>query len=167
MSVLLETSLGDLVIDLLCEEAPLACFNFLRLCMSKKMNNRLVIEVQKDHIARITSENVGDDWSVYKTKFFKSEISRRKFDRRGIVAMANTGPDQNASNFFITLMNQKIDSFYKKHTIIGFVAEEESGSVLDKINQVAVNCNFRPLQNIRIKHTVVIDDPFEGKEIDF
>lgn len=81
--------------------------------------------------------------------------------------MANTGPDQNASNFFITLTNEKIDSFYKKHTIIGFVAEEESGSVLDKINQVAVNSNLRPLQNIRIKHTVVIDDPFEGRESDF
>ncbi len=44
------------------------------------------------------------------------------------------------------------------------MAEEESGSVFDKINQVAVNSNFRPLQNIRIKHTVVIDDPFEGRE---
>ena len=81
--------------------------------------------------------------------------------------MANTGPDLNASNIFITLTNQKIDSFYKKHTIFGFVAEEESGSVLDKINQVAVNGNLRPLQNIRIKHTAVIDDPFEGREGNF
>ena len=32
MSVLLETSLGDIVIDLFCDQAPLACENFLKLC---------------------------------------------------------------------------------------------------------------------------------------
>ena len=32
MSVLLETTRGDLVIDLLTEEAPVACRNFLKLC---------------------------------------------------------------------------------------------------------------------------------------
>ena len=41
--------------------------------------------------------------------------------------------------------------------------------MLDKINSVFVNAedNFRPLQNIRIRHTMVIDDPFEGKETEF
>ena len=33
--------------------------------------------------------------------------------------MANTGPNLNASNFFITLGDEKIDSLYKKHTIFG------------------------------------------------
>lgn len=32
MSVILETSVGDLTIDLLVEEAPLICENFLKLC---------------------------------------------------------------------------------------------------------------------------------------
>lgn len=39
--------------------------------------------------------------------------------------------------------------------------------MLDKINQVFVNENKRPLQNIRIRHTLVIDDPFEGREAEF
>jgi peptidyl-prolyl cis-trans isomerase-like 4 len=39
--------------------------------------------------------------------------------------------------------------------------------VLEQINKAYVDTqkgNFRPLQNIRIKHTTVIDDPFEGKD---
>ena len=32
MAVLLETSRGDLVVDLFTEEAPQACLNFLKLC---------------------------------------------------------------------------------------------------------------------------------------
>ena len=32
MAVLLETSRGDLVVDLFTEECPHACLNFLKLC---------------------------------------------------------------------------------------------------------------------------------------
>ena len=51
MSVLLETSLGDVVIDLYCEEAPKACENFLKLCKVKFYNNCLFYNVQKDYLA--------------------------------------------------------------------------------------------------------------------
>ncbi len=81
--------------------------------------------------------------------------------------MANEGQNLNAANFFITLTDQPLDhNLYKRHTIFGQVVEDDSFRVLDKINQVFVNQNdnFRPFQNIRIKHTLVIEDPFEGKE---
>ena len=51
MSILLETSLGDIVIDLYTSEAPKACINFLKLCKIKYFNNCLFNFVQKDHIA--------------------------------------------------------------------------------------------------------------------
>jgi cyclophilin family peptidyl-prolyl cis-trans isomerase len=38
-----------------------------------------------------------------KKKYFDDEITKRKFNRRGIVAMANDGQNLNAANFFITL----------------------------------------------------------------
>ena len=41
MSVLLETSLGDIVIDLFTDEAPCTCFNFLKLCQMKFYNSSL------------------------------------------------------------------------------------------------------------------------------
>jgi peptidyl-prolyl cis-trans isomerase-like 4 len=98
-------------------------------------------------------------------RFFKDEISDLGFDRRGLVASANISPDLNASSFFITLTEKPIESMFKKHTIFGEVAE--GIDVLDKINAVYVTKSHRPLQNIRIKHTIVIVDPFEGKEQEF
>jgi len=52
MAVLLETSKGDVVIDLLCEEAPVAAKNFLKLCKIKYYNNCLFHDVQKNFIVQ-------------------------------------------------------------------------------------------------------------------
>ena len=48
MAVLLETSLGDIVIDLLTERCPLACKNFLKLCKIKFYNNALFYKIEKN-----------------------------------------------------------------------------------------------------------------------
>uniref|UniRef100_A0A8C9FK75 Peptidyl-prolyl cis-trans isomerase n=1 Tax=Pavo cristatus TaxID=9049 RepID=A0A8C9FK75_PAVCR len=50
MAVLLETTLGDLVIDLYTEERPRACLNFLKLCKIKYYNYCLIYNVQRDFI---------------------------------------------------------------------------------------------------------------------
>ena len=98
-------------------------------------------------------------------RHFDDELSAVKFDRKGLVATANKAPGENAGAFFITLANRPIDSLFKKHTIFGEVAE--GLDVLERINRTSVNKEARPYQNIRIKHTTVIDDPFEGKEAEF
>ena len=51
MSVWLETSAGDLVIDLFVEECPLACENFLKLCKRKFYNSSPFHTVHRDFIA--------------------------------------------------------------------------------------------------------------------
>ena len=52
MSVLLETSMGDLVIDLYTHDCPQAATNFLKLCKLKYYNNCLFYEVQKDYLVQ-------------------------------------------------------------------------------------------------------------------
>lgn len=37
----------------------------------------------------------------------------------------------------------------------------EGFEVLERMNNIHVDDNYRPLLNIRIKHTVILDDPFE------
>ena len=48
MSVLLETSKGELVIDLFTEESPKASLNFLKLCKLKYYNDCKFFSVQRD-----------------------------------------------------------------------------------------------------------------------
>ena len=53
MSVFLETSKGEIVIDLFVDKAPKACFNFLQLCQMKFYNDALVTFMQKDFICKV------------------------------------------------------------------------------------------------------------------
>ena len=48
MSVLVETSKGELVIDLFATESPIASMNFLKLCKLKQYNDCKFFSVQKD-----------------------------------------------------------------------------------------------------------------------
>ena len=53
MSVLLETSKGEIVIDLFIDKAPNACFNFIKMCEMKFYNDALFPFVQKDFICSV------------------------------------------------------------------------------------------------------------------
>lgn len=167
MSVLLETSLGDIVIDLFVKECPKACENFLKLCKLKKYNNYLFLDVQKDYLAQVSEAKSDEGTSVWGllnsnrgSKYFPDEPSTRPFDKKGLVAMASRGPDRNAAAFFITLGDLSGQAaLAKRHSVFGQVAE--GLEVLTRINEAYLDPKGRPYQNIRIKHTLIIDDPFQ------
>jgi peptidyl-prolyl cis-trans isomerase-like 4 len=96
-------------------------------------------------------------------RYFEDEleanVKHTKRPRKGLVMMANRGPNMNTSGFFITLTDQALPDLYKRHTVFGVVAE--GLEVLDKINNAYCDGKGRPYQNIRIKHTLIIEDPFE------
>jgi peptidyl-prolyl cis-trans isomerase-like 4 len=77
----------------------------------------------------------------------------------GIVATSNHGPNQNNSDFYITLSAENTQPLNMKHTIFGQV--QEGLDVLVRMNEIHVDEQFRPLLNIRIRHTTILDDPFE------
>uniref|UniRef100_A0A2P2JMT0 Peptidyl-prolyl cis-trans isomerase n=1 Tax=Rhizophora mucronata TaxID=61149 RepID=A0A2P2JMT0_RHIMU len=167
MSVLITTSLGDIVVDLYAEKCPLTCKNFLKLCKIKYYNGCLFHTVQKDFTAQTgdrTGTGAGGD-SVYKflygdqARFFGDEIHLDlKHSKRGTVAMATAGENLNASQFYITLRDN-LDYLDGKHTVFGEVAEEFD--TLTRINEAYVDEKNRPYKNIRIKHTYILDDPFD------
>ena len=87
-----------------------------------------------------------------------------KHTDRGTVSMATVpamhDPDQRlaASQFLITL-GDNLDYLDGKAAVFGKVVE--GFDVLEKINESFIDDRGRPLKDIRIRHTVVLDDPFD------
>ncbi|GMP55158.1 hypothetical protein CsSME_00020063 [Camellia sinensis var. sinensis] len=167
MSVLIVTSLGDIVVDLHTDLCPLTTKNFLKLCKIKYYNGCLFHTVQKDFTAQTgdpTGTGTGGD-SIYKflysdqACFFGDEIRLElKHAKMGTVAMPSAGEDLNASQFYITLRDG-LDYLDGKHTVFGEIAEGHE--TLQRINEAYVDDTSRPYKNIRIKHTYILDDPFD------
>ncbi|KAK9275091.1 hypothetical protein L1049_022350 [Liquidambar formosana] len=167
MSVLIVTSLGDMVIDLQTDRCPLTCKNFLKLCKIKYYNGCLFHTIQKDFTAQTgdpTGTGTGGD-SIYKflygdqARFFGDEIHLDlKHFKTGTVAMASAGENLNASQFYFTLRDD-LDYLDGKHTVFGEVAE--GFETLTRINEAYIDEKGRPYKNIRIKHTYILDDPFD------
>ncbi|XP_028579474.2 peptidyl-prolyl cis-trans isomerase-like 4 isoform X1 [Podarcis muralis] len=167
MAVLLETTLGDLVIDLYTEERPRACLNFLKLCKIKYYNYCLIHNIQRDFIIQ-TGDPQGTGRggeSIFcklygdQARFFETEkVPRIKHKKRGTVSMVNNGSDQHGSQFLITT-GDNLDYLNGVHTVFGEVTE--GMDVLMKINEAFVDKDFVPYQDIRINHTVILDDPFD------
>ncbi|KAM3929854.1 peptidyl-prolyl cis-trans isomerase-like 4 [Leptodactylus fuscus] len=167
MAVLLETTLGDIVIDLYTEERPRACLNFLKLCKIKYYNYCLIHNVQRDFIVQtgdpsgsgrggesIFSKLYGDQACYFEPE----KVPRIKHKKFGTVSMVNNGNDQHGSQFLLTT-GVDLDYLDGVHTVFGEVTE--GMDVLKKINETFVDKDFVPFQDIRINHTVILDDPFD------
>jgi cyclophilin family peptidyl-prolyl cis-trans isomerase len=70
--------------------------------------------------------------------------------KKGVVAMANSGPDTNGSQFFIMLQDNPLPNNY---TIFGKVIAGQE--VVDAIGQTAVDANDKPLEAIVMESVVV------------
>ncbi|CZT15303.1 probable Peptidyl-prolyl cis-trans isomerase-like 4 [Ramularia collo-cygni] len=184
MSVLLETSAGDITIDLFVQDAPLCCENFLKLCKVKYYNYSPIYNVQsnfsfqtgdpigpesKDSDGGVSAWSLPDGTTKRATRpekaTFKPEFSRkRKHGERGTVSMATTAsklnPDERiASSQFIITLGENLELLDGKAAVFGEVVE--GFDALEKINSAFVDSSGRPLQDIRILHTVVLDDPYD------
>lgn len=85
---------------------------------------------------------------------FPDEIDpARKFERAGLLAMANYGPDTNGSQFFIT--DAATPSLNGKHTIFGEVTKGQD--VVAAIARTPRNANDRPVQDVVLKHVRIVE----------
>lgn len=169
MSVVVETNLGDITIDLFIKERPKAAFNFLKLCKLKYYNYCLFFDVKKNFMARTgdpTNTGSGGE-SIYwhdkskhhRKKYFSAEqLPIIKHNKIGQVSMINNGQSRHGSQFFITLAEDLAHLDEQGHTVFGQVVE--GLDVLEKLNTTLVDSNDHPFRDLCISHTVVLHDPY-------
>lgn len=170
MSVVIETTIGDVTIDLYLEKRRRTCLNFLKLCKMKYYNFCLFHKVQQNFIAQTgdpTGTGRGGE-SIFsmlygdQAKYFDAELKPRlKHEKLGTVSMVNNGSNRNGSQFFITL-GENLTYLDDDHSVFGEVAE--GLDVLVKINNAICDKEHRPYQDIRITHTVILYDPYDDPD---
>ncbi|XP_030022346.2 spliceosome-associated protein CWC27 homolog isoform X1 [Manduca sexta] len=157
--VLLKTSAGEIDIELWTKETPKACRNFIQLCLEGYYNGTIFHRVVPGFIVQGGDPNgdgTGGD-SIYGEPFKDEFHSRLRFNRRGLVAMANAGKDDNGSQFFITLA--ATPELQNKHTIFGKVTGETIYNVL-KLAEGLIGPDDRPEHPHKITSTTVLINPF-------
>lgn len=143
--VIFETNQGNIELKLFPDTAPKACENFISLIQKGYYNGTTFHRVIKDFMIQggdPTGTGRGGE-SIW-GKAFKDEVhSNIVFDRPGLLAMANAGPNTNGSQFFITVI--PTPWLNMKHTIFGEVI---SGmDTVKKIETCQTKVGGKPVTN--------------------
>ena len=148
-----ENKLGKLVFELNNDVVPKTCKNFIDLCKNKAYKNVKFHRLVKDFCLQggdITKNDGSGGISIYGNQF-DDENFKLNHDDIGILSMANSGPNTNNSQFFITLKSSPF--LNGKHVAFGKVI---SGiDLLKKINELN-SVQEKPVNNIYISDCGVI-----------
>ena len=155
--VVLETNQGVIEIKLMPDAAPKACENFTKLVEEGYYNGLIFHRVIKNFMIQggdPTGTGRGGQ-SVWGEPFGDEVRADVKFDRPGILAMANSGPNTNGSQFFIT--TAATPWLNMRHTIFGEVI---SGyDAVQKIEFTATGAADKPLAEQKIIKAYIKSKP--------
>lgn len=146
--VVLETTQGNIELKLYPDVAPKTCENFVGLIEKGYYDGIIFHRVMKSFMIQggdPTGTGHGGE-SLWGEPFEDECRKDVKFDKKGILAMANAGPNTNGSQFFITTVPTAWLNMH--HTIFGEVV---SGyDVVEKIENVSVGGQSKPLEEQKI-----------------
>ena len=164
--VLLRTSAGDVMLELFAKQTPLASRNFLQLCLDGYYDNTIFHRLIPGFIIQggdPTGTGSGGESSFDGGEPFADEIhSRLKFNRRGLLGMANTGQkNDNGSQFFLTL--GVTPELTGKNTMFGRVVGDTIYNLMKMGEAELVDeGSDRPLYPSKVLGTEILVNPFEG-----
>lgn len=170
----MSTSMGDILLKLDRENAPLTVANFVALAEGGKPLPGLKEEYQgKKFYDGLTFHRVIPDFMIqggdpdgtgmggpgYK---FQDETDNELTHDKGVISMANSGPNTNGSQFFITVAPTKqLDGSYN---IFGKVLKGQS--VADSISKVETGQRNKPVEPVTINTVEIIRQGSEAKNYD-
>ena len=158
----LHTSLGDIVIELFPNHAPKTVANFVELATgakewtdprdgkktTAKLYDGTIFHRVIDGFMIQGGDPLGRGTGGPGYRFDDEFHGELVFDRPYILAMANSGPGTNGSQFFITVA--PTTWLNRKHSIFGEVKDSASQSVVDAIATAKTGAQDKPTQDITI-----------------
>lgn len=136
----METSRGNILLELFYDKTPLTVTNFVGLAegtldaaKGKPFYDGLTFHRVISDFMIQGGDPRGDGTGGPGYRFADEFRYDLKFDKPGYLAMANSGPDTNGSQFFITRV--PTDWLNGKHTIFGQVVNEDSQKVVNAVQQ--------------------------------
>ena len=145
---ILKTRHGDIKIKLFANKAPKTCENFITHIKNGYYDGLIFHRVIREFMIQggdPTGTGRGGE-SIW-GKPFEDEFSEDlRFDRKGLLAMANAGPNTNGSQFFITTVETPWLNGH--HTIFGEVVE--GYGAVEKIENCRTGFMDRPTEEQKI-----------------
>jgi cyclophilin family peptidyl-prolyl cis-trans isomerase len=151
-SAIIETSQGNITVDLYEDETPKTVNNFVFLSNENFYDGLIFHRVIGNFVLQ-GGDPKGDGTGGPGYEFEDEIVSSITF-KPFVLAMANSGPDTNGSQFFITTRNSSSSHLNGKHTIFGEVTD--GFDVVDKIAAVNVDSNDTPLTDVVIENIQIV-----------
>lgn len=148
--VLLQTTMGDIRIQLFEDTMPITAGNFRKL-VERGFYNGVIFHrvIPKFMIQGGDPTGSGMGGPGYT---IKDEFTAHSRNDRGTIAMANAGPNTGGSQFFINLVNNnRLDDL---HPVFGKVIA--GMEVVDAISQVPRDRRDRPTKDVKILKTDMV-----------
>lgn len=156
--VTINTNYGSMRIMLFYKEAPKACENFIELAQYSYYNNTKFHRLIKSFMIQggdPSYSGFGGE-SIFGDKFEDEFSGKLKHNKRGILSMANSGPNTNGSQFFILF--KEANHLNNKHTIFGEVVE--GLEVLNSLEKIDCGSDDKPLVDVIIKSIDIDKNPY-------
>ncbi len=152
VKIKIETTLGDIYADLFEAEVPKTVQNFVTLAKKGYYDGIIFHRVIPDFMIQ-TGDPTGTGMGGPGYSFADEFSPKLKHDKPGMLSMANSGPNTNGSQFFIT---QKATPWLDgRHAIFGQVTK--GIDVVDLIVAAPRDGNDKPLKTIQMKKVTVLD----------
>jgi len=147
-TAVIKTSMGDMSIEFFTEDAPMTVNNFINLSRDGYYDNVIFHRVISGFMIQggDPSGTGHGEMGKYPGYKFEDELNNQRSYDKGILAMANAGPDTNGSQFFIMHVNYPLPYQY---TIFGFVTD--GLEVIDKIASVETGDGDKPVNDVVIE----------------
>ena len=146
-TAVIQTSMGDLTVEFFSDTAPVTVNNFISLSNDGYYDNIIFHRVISGFMIQggDPSGTGHGEYGKFPGYTFEDELNNQQPYEKGILAMANAGPNTNGSQFFIMHVDYPLPYQY---TIFGKVTD--GFDVIDTIASVQTAEGDRPVEDVVI-----------------